>query len=251
VRRIGHRHGLRPEEREELLGAMHLKLVENDYDALRRFEGRASFATYLSAVVARHLLDERNARWGKWRPSLYARRHGPVAVHLERLLTRDGLSFGEAVETLRSTLRVTESEAELYEVSLGFPARARRRFVPSDVLVEVPDPASSENGLERERRSELAERTAAALRDALNRLHDADRVLLRMCFEQELPLVAVARALQVDQKSLYRRRAHVLAALRRSLEQQGISATDIREIIGTDLEPPGEPSGGNSSVVSV
>ena len=45
------------------------------------------------AVIQRLFLDARIAKWGKWRPSVSARRLGGVAVLLERLLTRDGLSL--------------------------------------------------------------------------------------------------------------------------------------------------------------
>ena len=51
------------------------------------FEGRSQLRTYLITVVQRHFLDDRNARWGKWRPSSIARRIGPIAVLLDLLVT--------------------------------------------------------------------------------------------------------------------------------------------------------------------
>ena len=236
VRRAAHRHRVPDDEVEELAGAVQLKLIDNDYEALRRFEGRASLATYLAAIVTRHILDDRNARWGKWRPSVYAKRRGRVAMQLEMLMTRDGLSFDEAVARLRATLRVPETDRELYDISRGFPARVPRRFVPADTLEHVAGGATADGGLEAERRAALAAKTAAALTDALQRLDDGDRVLLRMCFEQNLQLATIARALQVEQKPLYRRREQVLRTLRKALEQQGIGADDVRDITGEDLD---------------
>ena len=40
--------------------------------------------------------EARIAEWGKWRPSAVAKRLGPTAVLLDRLLTRDGRPFDDA-----------------------------------------------------------------------------------------------------------------------------------------------------------
>jgi RNA polymerase sigma factor for flagellar operon FliA len=240
VRRVARRHRLRDDAAEDLLSVMHLKLIENGYEVLRRFEGRAALSTYLSSIATRHVMDERNRSWGKWRPSVFATQHGPVAVRLETLITRDGLSFGEAVHVLRTNLQVAESEAELYRLSLGFPRRSSRRFVEADILDQVPGVESAEDVVERQRRTALATRVHAALDLALESLGDDDRVLLRMCFERNLPLSQVARALGVEQKPLYRRRDHVYDVLRKALEQKGFSKADILDITGGDLRHPVE-----------
>ena len=68
VRTIARRHGLSADQQDELGSSVKLKLVENDYEVLRKFEGRSSMRTYLTAVVQRHFLDSRTALWGRWRP---------------------------------------------------------------------------------------------------------------------------------------------------------------------------------------
>src|SRR4029453_14108130 len=45
-----------------------LRLVEDDYDVLRRFQARSSLPTYVTVVIQRLFLDYRNRLWGKWRP---------------------------------------------------------------------------------------------------------------------------------------------------------------------------------------
>src|SRR6202008_4136539 len=101
-RTIARRHQLSADEADELGSSVRLKLVENDYEVLRKFEGRSQLRTYLTTVVKRHFLDDRNARWGKWRPSAQARRLGPVAVLLDQFLTRDRLPFEEAVQAIEA-----------------------------------------------------------------------------------------------------------------------------------------------------
>jgi RNA polymerase sigma factor (sigma-70 family) len=248
---VARRYRVREDEIEDLLGAMRLKLVDNDYEVLRRYEGRANLATYLSVIVTSHLLDERNARWGKWRPSVYAKRLGPAVMHLEMLITRDGMPFEEATRILRATMNVVENDAELQRISLGFRSRPSRRFVEPDALEQVPAVGAFDDQIERDRRANLSVRIEAALGSALAKLSDQDQLLLRLCFEQQQKLSDIARSLQTQQKPLYRQRERVLATLRRALELEGIGPEDIREIAGSDIEPPRVWGNGNSDVASV
>ena len=64
MRRVARRHRLPDHEADDLRSAVHLKFIENDYEVLRRFEGRSTLATYLTSIVTRQLLDNRNAEWG-------------------------------------------------------------------------------------------------------------------------------------------------------------------------------------------
>src|SRR5689334_4174040 len=89
--------GLSPEDAEDFAQSVHLKLLERNYAPLAQFDGRSSFHTFLRTVVKRLLLDWRNHRYGKWRPSACARRHGDAGIDLDRLITRDGCAPEEAV----------------------------------------------------------------------------------------------------------------------------------------------------------
>ena len=80
---------------EDVASALRLKLIENDYAAIRGFEGKSAFVTYVTIVIQRFLIDERNRRWGRWTPSAEAMRQGPQAVEIETLLHRDGRAFDE------------------------------------------------------------------------------------------------------------------------------------------------------------
>jgi len=50
VRTIARRHRLPADEADELGSSVRLKLVENDYEVLRKFEGRSQLRTYLITV---------------------------------------------------------------------------------------------------------------------------------------------------------------------------------------------------------
>ena len=96
VTRIARRRRLPRPERDELLSQVFAHLLKDDCHALRAFRGESSLGSYLTVIAERQFLDLRAARWGKWRPSAEARRQGPVAVRLERLVCRDGIDPAQA-----------------------------------------------------------------------------------------------------------------------------------------------------------
>jgi RNA polymerase sigma factor (sigma-70 family) len=226
------RRCLRGADAEDFASTVKLRLIENDYEILSRFEGRSSLKTYVTAVVHRLYIDYQTQRFGKWRPSAEARRLGTVALRLESLLYRDGLSFDEASSVLRSDLETAESREALYALSLKLPHRSRHRPEPS----EQQEPADMTDGLyvvEQNERRALAAKTFVALRRALRGLAPRDRIVLRMHVEDGFSMADVSRSLGEDQKALYRRRDALFKQLRLDLQAQGIHCGDARELLAT------------------
>jgi RNA polymerase sigma factor (sigma-70 family) len=232
VQLVGRRHRLTIDEAEELLGNLRLKLIENDYDALRRFEGRCSLRTYLTGIAYRLLLDKRNAVWGKWRPSVEARRQGPVALLLERMLMRDKLSFDEAVNALRITHKVEVLPQQLERIAETLPHRSLRRFVGEEALDSLAAGMPQENDSTPLTDDDLSD-TARALTAALNELDSQERLVLKLRFKDGMPIVQIARLLALDQKALYRRLDRLKELLRAKLEAQGVDAERVRLILGS------------------
>ena len=226
------RRCLRGADGEDFASTVKLRLIENDYEILSRFEGRSSLKTYLTAVVNRLYLDYQTQRFGKWRPSAEARRLGPVALRLEALLYRDGLTLDEARGVLQTDFQVAESREALHELSLKLPHRISRR-AGSSAEQELPSPVGGHSTVERAERQILAERTFLALRKALRRLPARDQIVLRMHVEGGLSVADVARALGEEQKALYRRRDAALKRLRVDLEAEGIGGGDAHELLST------------------
>ena len=80
VRTVGRRRHLSATEQEDFASFVHLRLVDDDYAILRKFQNRSTLWTYLAAVIERLSLDFCAEKWGRWRPSAMAERLGPVAV---------------------------------------------------------------------------------------------------------------------------------------------------------------------------
>jgi len=232
IAQVCRRNHLSTAEAGDFASEVHLRLLERQGDPLKRFEGRSSLHTYLVVVVQRLYLDYRNRQWGKWRPSAEARRLGPLAVLVERLVVREGYTFDQVSETLRTNYRVEVTDAirEFYvKVAGRMPAR---QFVAESEAVEVPSgwPPPGENVL----RAEQGFR-AKQVRTMLDRLKQAlpaeDQVILRMHFEDGFRVADIARTLQLNQKRLYPRLEQLLARLRDGLIGAGIGREEVRALL--------------------
>ena len=230
VRFVARRHLLSADDTDELAAAARLKLIDNDYEVLRRFQGRSSIRTFLVKVVHHQFLDQRNARWGKWRPSARARRLGPLAIELDGLVTRDGLPVDQAVEWLLAK-KVGVTREELQNVAGQLPRRSRRRFMAEELVQTIGDQSEDDMICAIDRRSN-ARRIEQALQAGLNRLEPRDRQLLRMRYQGGLQVSRMARLLYQPQQALYRRFDTVFAVLRSEFERHGVKAGDVEGFVG-------------------
>lgn len=222
------------DDEEEFRGIVHLKLVENDYAVLRAYEGRSGLSTYLSIVIQRWALDYRIHAWGKWHPSAEAKRLGPLAVELEQLLLRDGRTLEETVPVLGAKHGGVTLDA-LRKLAAQLPQRAPKRH---DVPVEEADPIAGPHEIEDHarigERRRTAGRIATLLREAIARRPEDLRVILQMRFVHGMTVAQIARALQRDQKLLYRLLDRCMHEIQEELAAAGIAAGDALDLVGRD-----------------
>jgi RNA polymerase sigma factor (sigma-70 family) len=236
IRGVCRRQRFMTDDAEDFTSLVYVRLLEDDCAVIRRFAGRSSLGTYLTAVITHLAQDWRNTRWGKWRPSAAARQRGPVGVHLDRLLQRDGLSFEEACEILRTNYQVAESRSQLEEIAAALPLRTRRRFVEWTALGHDESWPASTVTFRDPYADDHANRLARGLTAALRSLSAEDRLLVKLRFEDGLRIVDIARTLHQPEKPLYRRIERLLTRLRRELEAQGLDQDLLQELL--DLDPP-------------
>ena len=191
---LARRYRLNAEQTEELESFVRLRLVEDDYDILRRWRQHSTLRTYLTVVVQRLFHDYCNQLWGKWRASAAALRLGPVAEALEELLYREGHTFAEACQVLGARGNVGPGELTRLHAQLPpRPGRPRTQPIGADEVAE-PAPAPSPE--------------EAALQQA----------------EEE-------GGMGVPQKALYKRLTSILKAIRRDLREAGIEGHDVARLL--------------------
>jgi RNA polymerase sigma factor (sigma-70 family) len=225
---ISRQHGGTADDAEEFTAVACYRLVKDDYAALRKFKGRSSLRTFLFKVLQRMFLDYRIAQWGKWRPSATARREGALAVQLDRLTRRDGLTFDEACSVLEASAQRSLDTSELDRLRVLLPARSRPRFVTDEDLIaaSIMTTASRDN-LMQLFHGAVAERAGSALRRALAAIPPDDWLVLKLRFQDQMTVRAIAKLLEVDGAKLYRRIDRLLAGLRASLEEQGVAPSEL------------------------
>lgn len=217
------RNGVNGRDAEDFASDMRLKLCENDYAVIRKFQGKSSFATYLTVVINKGFLDYRRRIWGKWSPSSQARRLGNVAILLETLVYRDGGSFDAACLILEQKHGLAIDRRQLRAILAQLPRRSQRRFEGEDGLDTLPSADSADAHVLADERDDQLAAAEEALRRALRELPDEDRAIVRMLYYEGMSVADVARGFGVEQKRLYPRIKQLLASLGKNLKNQGIS----------------------------
>jgi RNA polymerase sigma factor (sigma-70 family) len=228
------RHRLNPPEADDFRSEVRLHFIERNYEVLRKFEGRCALATYINVVVQRVFLDFRNRMWGRWRPSTEARRLGPTAILIERLVTRDGWTMEQALETIQVNHQIEIDEAHRAFCNTVSARSPVRRMVSEDDAAEVasPGPSADDNVVMAER-DFAVKRVQAALERARQGLPAMDRLILKMRFDDRAAVSDIARALHLEQRPLYRTIERLLKTVGEAMKADGISAADIDALINT------------------
>jgi len=258
---VARKHHVNPDETAEFTQVVRVKLIENEYAIIRKYEGLSLLSTYLTTCITRLYCQWRDEQWGKWRPSAEAKRIGNKAIVLERYMWRDGYTFEEAVNVLTTPQGAQYTRAELEAIYVRLPRRNPRPvMVSDDILPEtVAVEAEAEELAGRSEREESARHAVVALDGLLTSMDAEDRLLLKLRFWYAQKVSDIAQTLQIDQKKLYKRLDKLFGRLRQGLELAGVNKSDIGTLLApgdqelhldlfreTEISSPGpsHPSGG-------
>ena len=230
---VARQHRLSPDDGREFSSSVLLRLISDDYAVLRKYRGRCLLRTFLTVVVQRLCLDFRAAQWGKWRPAMDTRRAGDVAILLERLTMRDGLTFDEAVRTLQINHRVTLDGDTLLRIYGGFRRRARPRRVSEEEISELPTwQHSPDSNLVSALHDRVMTSASEALGRALADIDPTDRLILQLRFANQMVVADIGRMLSLDYKWIFRRINRLMGILRQRLEAEGLRADEVLPALG-------------------
>jgi RNA polymerase sigma factor for flagellar operon FliA len=227
---VARRRHLSPADAEDLTSVVYLRFIEDDYAILRKFEGRATLRTFLIVVIHRICLDLRIHEWGKWHPSASAKREGPAAMMLERLMMRDGLNFDEATAAMAIPVGAAPSRETLAKVASSLRTRVRRQPVAGEKSLETVADTTTETVVARLEMRQHMTRARRALARALITLDPFDRRLVDLQFRHGLGIAQIARTLRLEQRPLYAHRRRILARLRCALEREPSIAGIVRDL---------------------
>ena len=233
VKAICKRYRLSREECEDFGQNVWYELIKDDYAVFRKFEGRSSPSTYLTTVITHiyHQCCYKSA--GKWRPSAEAKRLGEKAIHLERLLSRDGLTLDEAIKTLTTGDNPRYTKAEIERLNWRLPIRQPRlKFVPDQDIPEPPAPDQTDEAVLREERLKKARELVKILDAAIEKLDAEDQVILQMRFWEAKTVPQIERALRIEKaKKLYKRLDLLISRLADEMVRAGVSREDALDIL--------------------
>ncbi len=232
VRIAGRRHHLSFVEQEDFAGFVNVRLLESDCAVLRKFRGKSTMWTYLAAVIERQLLDFIYERWGRWRPSATADTLGPIAILLERLVTRDGHTLEEAMEIVRTNHEVGKTHAELRAIWDQLPPRGKAIEVNDDSAHEVLSDETAEDLVEDAERRRAVERLEGALENALAKLATQDRVIIALRYDRGFSVAEIAKLRQNSVPTVHRRLDASLKRLKTELSGAGFLPNEVARLIG-------------------
>jgi hypothetical protein len=184
----------------------------------------------MTTVIQRMFFQYRVQMWGKWRPSAQARRLGDKGITLERLLTRDGYTYSEAVAVLTTGQSPVFAVDEIEAIYVRLPIRQPRPVLVAAMEISDGGP-SVEPVLFSGERAVIARHTADTIDAAIATMAAEDQVILRLRFWNARTIPEIARALKLDEKKLYKRINKLLAQLKFTLEGAGVNADAACELL--------------------
>lgn len=223
---VAGRVGLLGDEAQDFASYSKLRLIENDYAVLRRYEGKSKLSTYLTVVIHNQARDWIIKKTGKWRPSRTAQRLGEVAIALERLMGREKIPFDEAVGILRNRYGREVSREAIEKLRAELPHNHfSRSFEGLEALKEMTagEPSAEERVLLMEQ-ADRRKQTEKALAVCVGQLGDEDQQILRMHYKSGLKISQIARTLGLEQKPLYRRMERLRGWLKDCLVKAGVDS---------------------------
>ncbi len=230
------RRSIHGDEVEEFASHIRYKLVEDDYRIIRKFSGKSSFKTYLYTVIGRIFIDKLRERDGRWRPSEKAKKMGETAVQLEKLLYNHHYSFDEAYTVLTTNHNIELDIEEAHEIAKQLPVRTlkRMRDAGDEPLINISAGSDRPDELIDNRRLGQAREKLDGLADEIKQnLSSEDRLILKMRFEDDIKVSAIARTLNEKRSHIDRRIKTILREFKEGLLSKGINANDALEVIRT------------------
>ncbi len=222
-------------------------LERNNWQKLSSFKGRSSFQTFLSSITFRLLEDFSRSKFGRIRPPLWVQNLGGIWSLLFTFLCMERLKRTEAVECVASRVQ-TATREEVEDAALHLLAEITD--CGSQQALEVPlneenlsgnygnEPASIQEQLEEKEKElflsslfsqpveseegKMIHREAAKILVQDIVLHPQERLLLKLCYQDDMRVTAAGKLLGLNRHQVHGRLRRLLGRLRDDFIQKGV-----------------------------
>jgi len=226
-------------------------LEKDNWQRVRDHAGPGPFAIYLASLSWRLMEDFARRRFGRRRPPLWIRALGGIHALLFRLLCLERLDLNAAVELVaqrqesptgtRSRRRPGPSSTGSSTAAPTRPSRSTSPRPTTAVRITVPSIASRTTTGTVSSRPSFPGCSTAAIQRGVNRTHTAlrrlrlelsaeERLLLQLCYRDNLSVTRAGELLDLNRHQVHGRLRRLLARLRQGLEQAGLAA-ELRELL--------------------
>ncbi|MBW1634891.1 MAG: hypothetical protein JRJ68_01325 [Deltaproteobacteria bacterium] len=231
---------------EEAALAVMNGLEADNWRRLRVYSGKASFSAFVRTLTARLLEDFARSRFGRVRPPLWVKTLGGIWAKLFSALCLERLKVGEAVEVVfqrQGNAEKKEIEDAAYSLLGRIPDCGRERGY--EVGYEEMHQGKTASGFpprgesveeDQQRRMlkyimeiVLGEKGREVSADGVQKLEllqiemqPLDRMLLKLCFQEDMTVAAAGRLLGQTRFQAHGRMRRVMRRTREEFERIGI-----------------------------
>ncbi|MGB5230923.1 MAG: hypothetical protein WBN83_05325 [Desulfoprunum sp.] len=226
-------------------------LEKDNWQRVRDHAGPGPFAIYLASLSWRLMEDFARRRFGRRRPPLWIRALGGIHALLFRLLCLERLDLNAAVELVAQRQELPDRDeietAAWTILDRIIDCRAHQALEVD--IAEADDCRQDHSAFNRFEdddrdcfletlfsgvfdRSDTARRnrTHTALRRLRLELSAEERLLLQLCYRDNLSVTRAGELLDLNRHQVHGRLRRLLARLRQRLEQAGLAA-ELRELL--------------------
>ncbi|MCP4756891.1 MAG: sigma-70 family RNA polymerase sigma factor [Proteobacteria bacterium] len=235
---IGFKRNLDKTEAADFRSDVHLKLIDNDYKAIRDFKGEASFRTYLFCKIQSIFIDKLRAEKGRWRSSEPAKKMGKMAELLEKLLYNEHHSFEAAYEIIcirHQNLGVELPDREdLEKMATGLKTKMGRPRISSfegqlDNVQSSMEPA--DEAMEIQDLKPKKKRIDALTKSVEQTLTAEDKLILKMHFKDKHSISTISRIMKKKRHQVDRRLKEILLEFKKKIIAEGIDKNEVMDVI--------------------
>lgn len=251
---------------DEALLYVHKSLAADDWRRVRQFQGKASFARYLTMVTRNLLEDFAKSKFGYFRPPKWVRGLGPLWERIFKLLCLQRMSPSDVVESLcdtapqgRDRKSLRQAVDTILEKIPDCGTKTSQQVQTSDEQIEwrlnqdpLTVPSSSEEEAMRREKGDMlrslsfllgapkanaqdlapTSQLASSIEDFCERLtlSDEECLFLRMIYQDEMTVSAAGRMLGWQTDQAHGKQRRLLARIRKILEETDL-AESLMELI--------------------